>query len=93
MKLAYSGRAKREIETAFLWYERQQTGLGQDFLDCLEIAIRHIVGFPESCPILYSHFRRFVIRRFPFSIFFTMEAKGIIVHAVFDNRQDPAKLP
>jgi len=93
MKIIYTGRAKFETESAFSWYERQRPGLGFEFLDCLEVAIRHIISFPESCQVVHSCFRRCVIRRFPFSIFFTIEAEGIVVHAVFDNRQDPKKMP
>ncbi|MFZ5764056.1 MAG: type II toxin-antitoxin system RelE/ParE family toxin [Thermodesulfobacteriota bacterium] len=93
MKLIYTGRARRDIESAFAWYERQRRGLGFEFLDCLEVAVRRIVGFPESCQVVYRNVRRCVIRRFPFSIFFTMEEKEIVVHAVFDNRQDPEKMP
>lgn len=93
MKLSYTERSKSEIESAFSWYERQRTGLGFEFLDCLEVAIRHISSFPESSQVVYSCFRRYVVRRFPFSIFFTIEAEEIVVHAVFDNHQDPEKLP
>ncbi len=41
----------------------------------------------------YSEFKGCIIRRFPFSIFYTIEKKEIIVHSVFDNRQDPSKRP
>ena len=34
-----------------------------------------------------------VTRRFPFSIFYTIEPDEIIIHSVFDNRQDPKKKP
>ncbi|MCF8076990.1 MAG: addiction module protein [Desulfotignum sp.] len=41
----------------------------------------------------YSDFRGCPIRRFPFSIFYTIEDFEIIIHSVFDNRQDPDKRP
>jgi len=41
----------------------------------------------------YSSFRRCTIRRFPFSIFYTIEEDIIVIHAIFDNRQDPVDLP
>nr|VFJ61616.1 MAG: ParE toxin of type II toxin-antitoxin system, parDE [Candidatus Kentron sp. DK] len=75
----------------FEWYERQRRGLGFEFLDCVEMALDNIVDFPEMYPIAYSRFRGCVIRRFPFSIFYTVEGEEIIVHSVFDNRQDPKK--
>jgi putative addiction module component (TIGR02574 family) len=41
----------------------------------------------------YSDFRGCPIRHFPFSIFYTIENFEIIIHSVFDNRQDPDKRP
>jgi toxin ParE1/3/4 len=93
MTLKYTARAKDDIDSAFSWYERQRPGLGFEFLDCVEVSIRSIIGFPESYPVTHFCFRRCVIRRFPFSIFFAKEAGAIVVHALFYNRQDPRTLP
>lgn len=93
MRLVYTGRAKIEMEAAFEWYEKQRRGLGFEFLDCIEAAINGLLVFPEMYQLCYANFRRCVIRRFPFSIFYTVEEKEIIIHAVFDNRQDPEKRP
>jgi len=51
------------------------------------------IRFPEMYTISYSIFRRCVIRRFPFSIFYTIENEEIVIHSVFDNRQDTKKRP
>ncbi|MCO6412682.1 MAG: hypothetical protein J5I92_08055 [Thiogranum sp.] len=40
MKLRYTDRAKDDVELAFAWYERQRRGLGFEFLDCVEIAVK-----------------------------------------------------
>ncbi len=93
MKLRYTDRAKDDVELAFAWYERQRRGLGFEFLDCVEIAVKSIAENPEMYRINYSVFRSCVIRRFPFSVFYTTENSDIVVHAVFDNRQDPEKRP
>ncbi len=91
MKLRYLEKAKGDVEFAFVWYERQRRGLGFEFLDCLENSVKSIVDNPEIYKRVYACFRRCVIRRFPFSIFYTIEATEIIVHSVFDNRQNPKK--
>ena len=93
MKLRYTDRAKDDVELAFIWYEKQRRGLGFDFLDCVEIAIKSIIENPEMCRIYYVNFRSCVVRRFPFSVFYTIEQNEIVVHSVFDNRQDPDKRP
>ncbi len=93
MRLRYTQRAKDDIELAFAWYEKQRRGLGFDYLDCIELAIKSVIKNSKIYQKIYSKFRRCVIRRFPFSIFYTIEKDEIIVHSVFDNRQDPEKRP
>lgn len=93
MIIKYTDRSKDDLEMAFLWYEQQRRGLGFEFLDCVEVALETILDFPEKHQVIYSTFRRCVIRRFPFSIFYTIENGEIIIHSVFDNRQSPEKLP
>lgn len=93
MKLHYTGRAKNELDIAFAWYERQRRGLGFEFLDCVEVAIEMILQMPKMYAGHHHNFRRALVRRFPFSVFYTIEEKEIVVHAIFDNRQTPAKLP
>ena len=93
MKLRYTDRVIDELNLVFAWYEQQRRGLGFDFLDCIEAALQNIIKSPEIYQIRYSNFRSCVIRRFPFSIFYTIESDEIIVHSVFDNRQNPEKRP
>lgn len=93
MRLRYTDRAKEDLEVAFVWYERQRRGLGFEFLDCVESAVKSIIQRPEMFRVHYSVFLGCVIRRFPFSIFYTIEGNEIVVHSVFDNRRDPDKRP
>jgi plasmid stabilization system protein ParE len=93
MRLRYSARAKDDLRIAFQWYEAQRRGLGLEFLDCVEATIETIQKMPKLYAKHHTHFRRALARRFPFSIFYTIEEKEIVLHAVFDNRQDPVRLP
>lgn len=93
MKLRYTGKARIDLDIAFTWYESQRYGLGFEFLDCVEAAITTIHQMPKLYAKHHSDFRRVLTRRFPFSIFYTIEKREIVVHAIFDNRQDPARLP
>lgn len=77
----------------FEWYEAQRQGLGFEFIDCVEVAIETIIEMPKLYAKQHINFRRALVRRFPFSIFYTIESDEIIVHAFFDNRQDPNRLP
>ena len=93
MKLRYTDRSRDDLEIAFAWYEKQRRGLGFEFLDCVESSLKSIIENPEMYQKRYSCFRGCVTRRFPFSLFYTIEIDEIIIHSVFDNRQDPKKRP
>jgi hypothetical protein len=64
-----------------------------NFFDCVEAALQNIMINPEMYQIRYSCFRGCVIRRFPFTIFYSIEPNEIVIHSMFDNRQDPQKRP
>lgn len=93
MNLRYTSKAKKDLEQAFAWYQNQSTGLGVEFLGCVETSLANIIQAPELYAVCYLNYRRAVLQRFPFSIFYTIEKTEIIVHAIFDNRQDPEKRP
>ena len=43
MKLRYTDNGKVDLELAFAWYEWQRRGLGFEFLDCVEVAVKSIL--------------------------------------------------
>ena len=93
MRLRYTEQARTDLKIAFAWYEQQRRGLGFEFLDCVEAVIETIQSMPKLYTLHHDNFRRALIRRFPFSIFYTIEKQELVVHAIFDNRQDPIRLP
>jgi toxin ParE1/3/4 len=93
VKLSYTKRAKIDVDIAMGWYESQRSGLGFEFLECIEGAINRILENPKLYSLKHKRLRSAVIRRFPFSVFYTIEKSEVVVHAVFDNRQDPIRAP
>ena len=93
MRVFYTDRARDDLESAFHWYESQRKGLGFEFLDSIEVAIKSILENPEMYRIHYSVFRGYVVRRFPFTIFYAAEGSEIVIHSVFDSRQNPQRRP
>ncbi len=49
-RLVSDPRADLDIEAAFLWYEKEQPGLGLEFLDELRAAYNRIVEGPFKYP-------------------------------------------
>lgn len=93
MKLRYTDRALQDLEMGVAWYEKQQKGLGLEFLGSLESSLKNIHEHPQMHPVIHRTLRRCLLKRFPFSVFYTFSADDIVIHAIFDNRQDPRKKP
>jgi plasmid stabilization system protein ParE len=91
MKIFYTDRAKDDLESSFNWYQNQRKGLGFEFLDCVEAAVINILNSPLLYPKKYLTFRICLVRRFPFKIFYTIENNMIVIHSIFDDRQNPDK--
>ena len=91
--LVLRSRAEEDLTAAALWYEAQLPGLGREFLDEADQVIRQITHFPDSFPARHHHFRRALLRRFPYGIFYAVEPDMIVVLTVIHLAQDPAELP
>jgi plasmid stabilization system protein ParE len=60
--------ALNELEAAAHWYDDQRETLGNELLDEVKQARRYVAESPESCPRYIFRTRRFVLRRFPYSV-------------------------
>ena len=65
--------AEREVEEAFLWYERQSSGLGFEFLLALDAAAGLLRRLPEGHEVVALRTRRAPLRRFPHFLFYLIE--------------------
>ena len=85
--------AKADVADACLWYEEQSLGLGMEFLRCVETALHAIQRNPLIYPTVHESYRRSLVRRFPFAIFFEFEPNQnrCVVYSVFHCSQDPEK--
>jgi plasmid stabilization system protein ParE len=81
--------AEADLADAKDWYDGRREGLGDEFLLCVEEALGRLTRAPEAHAVLKKGVRRALVRRFPYGIFYRVEADHIAVLAVFHNRRDP----
>lgn len=87
------GRAERDLQSAFEWYESQQRGLGDEFLAAVRERLDAVRSFPESAPVLYRDVRRAVVSRFPYVVFYVVRTSAVSILAVLHQSRDPAIWP
>lgn len=87
--LVFRPEVRDELDEAYSWYESQELGLGDDFLEQVDEALDRICQMPESYPAVYRDVRRTMIRRFPYIIYYRIVSSRVIVTAVFHGRRNP----
>ena len=81
--------AAADVDEAFLWYERQRAGLGNEFLAAVQSALDDVVTHPTRYPVILRDTRRVLVRRFPYGIFYRLYGEAVVVVACMHGRRDP----
>jgi plasmid stabilization system protein ParE len=90
-RVIYTAEAEQDVAEGYSWYEAREPGLGEDFLRCVEACVLTIRRHPKLYPVAVDEFRRALVRRFPFEVFYETAGNRITVYAVFHCAQDPRK--
>lgn len=89
MKLRFLTPAQRELGDAVAWYNEQAAGLGLEFLDELDRAVRRVVAFPLSYSEIEPGIRRCRLARFPYGLIYGIDGDTIVVVAVAHLHRRP----
>lgn len=89
--VAFLSAARDDIGAAYDWYELRTTGLGLRFLIAVEQAIRRLGEHPEGYERVADEFRRIILQRFPYSIFYEVSENQLTIYGVLHHAEDPAK--
>lgn len=85
--------ASNDALEAALWYDAQSDGLGDQFLEEVDIAARKLVSNPEIHRIRFEDVRRAPLHRFKFyGLYYLIREKEIWVISVFHGRRHPGWL-
>lgn len=87
--LRFLPEVEEDVIGGYSWYEEKAPGLGEEFLRmvyaCANELPRHALLYKK----VYGDFRRRLIRRFPYAIYFRIEENVIIIFGLFHCARDP----
>ncbi len=81
--------AEEDITLGFDWYSEQQQGLGEEFLECVDACFDQISDNPKLYPVVHESYRRALVHRFPYAVFYEETEEVVVVFAVFHGSQNP----
>ncbi len=89
MNIRLLAPAQAELDEAITWYAAQAPGLGEAFLIETLKTIKLIEQFPAVWHPLTPHIRRCRLKRFPYSVVYTLDDDNILVLAVAHQHRKP----
>lgn len=81
--------ARAEFLAAAEYYEAASPGLGVEFIEDVERAVRRLTTFPKHGSPYVAGTRRLGLRRFPFDIVYLEVESTLVVVAVAHQRRAP----
>ena len=90
MKLRILDAASRDLTEGYHFYEKQQNGLGNYFLDSLFSDIDSLLLYAGIHVVHFGQYHRALSKRFPFAIYYKIKQQEILIYAVLDCRRNPA---
>ena len=89
MRLEFHPEAELELIESAVYYEKQVPGLGERF----EFEIRYgtdlLLDQPEIGPLVDPNLRKFILTRFPFTLYYSVTADVLRIEAVAHQSRRP----
>lgn len=90
-ELIVASEAEGDLNEYYGWHETHRVGLGEEFLSKVDACVSFIRRMPEMHEVVVGSFRRALVRRFPFAIFYEYDGKTVTIYGVFHTSLDPKK--
>jgi len=88
-QIEFHKAAERELNDTVSFYDELELGLGDRFLDDVDIGLAHIVRNPSAWPIQKEPVRKKVLGTFPYSLLFSIRNSTIFILAVMNQSREP----
>ena len=87
--ISYHPAAEDELLNEIGYLELRMPGLGRRFYNEVRRAERLLSQFPESGPEVLPGIRKHSLRKFPFSLIYSIEKDGMLILAVAHHSRRP----
>ena len=90
--LRFLPEVDEDATAAYEWYEERAAGLGDGFLQDFYDTAKGLLANPRLCRTIDRTIRRCLLRRYPYSIYFTIEDEMVLVIGLFHCARDPRRI-
>lgn len=90
MTIRFHPAARAEVQEALLWYRERSPLSSTAFASELDWAVQRIAEAPLRYPVAMHGTRRFLLRRFPYSVYYKAGVEETVIVAVAHHKRRPA---
>lgn len=79
---------EEDAVAGYAWYEEKSPGLGQEFMRLFYACSMEISRNPFLSAQIHNDFRRRLLRRFPYVVYYRIEGDCVIIAGLFHCARD-----
>jgi len=87
--LRFLPEVEEDLFSGYAWYEDKARGLGEEFLRIFYASANNLSRNALLYKKVYGDFRRVLLRRFPYAIYFRLDKNEVTVFGLFHCARDP----
>ncbi len=91
-ELVWKHGAETDLLSIFASLEESRPGAGERFTLKLDAVLENLRQFPQMAPLFEPPMRRLVVGSSGYGLFYTVEPRGIIIHALAHLSQHPESI-
>jgi toxin ParE1/3/4 len=81
--------AEVDINDSVSFYKEQEEGLDKTFIKIISYSFKEILKNPEAYPLVKFEIRKFVVKEFPYCIFYINKVEAVYILAIFHDKRNP----
>jgi len=89
LEIVWKRGAEDDLLRIFAEHEALREGAGERFTRQLDATLERLRSQPQMAPVFERPMRRLVVGNLGYGLFYTVEPRGIIVHALIHLSQSP----
>ncbi len=87
--LEVSDEAEVDLKNAYQFYAEESTRVAESFFKQINASLEVIKKNPRSFPYAHKNLQKFVVKKFPFVIYYQLDESTIRVIAIFHTSRNP----
>jgi plasmid stabilization system protein ParE len=92
MRLRALPEVSDDIAEAANWYRKERPDLANEFVENVYVFLEEIFATPLIRRLVYKEYRRGVMQRFPYAIYYRVSTDEVIISLIRHTARNPATI-